>query len=211
MRPDINQLTILLRNQNFQPTNFIEIGSRDGHDTRYIQYYWNLPPQKCYIIEAHPDCYRDILRDYPEFQTLNIAASDNTEVTSFNAGIFGKEENVGMSSVLQGVSKEFISEKIEVDGWRMEEVMEHLHIDKFDFMKVDVEGFALQVLKGFGDKLKQAQYIQVELENVEIWTEQSYYLEVVKYLDKIGFKILEDIDLGGSAQKDVLFKNTNSI
>lgn len=211
MRHDINQLTALLQSQNFQPNSFIEIGSRDGHDANYIRQYWNLQPQDCYIIEAHPVCYSNITNDYPELQVLNIAASDKTEVVTFNAGIFGKEQNVGVSSVLQRASDEFISEEVSVDGWRMEEVMDHLHIDKFDFMKIDVEGFALQVLKGFGDKIKQTKYIQVELETIQIWVGQSYYSEVVNYLDSKGFKILDDIDLGGNVQRDVLFKNTNSL
>ena len=211
MRHDINQLTSLLKAQSFEPITFIEIGSRDGHDTNYIRQYWNLQSQNCFIIEAHPQCYKNIVHTYPELQVLHIAASDKTEVVTFNAGIFGKEVNVGISSVLQRVGDEFISEQVEVDGWRMEEVMCHLPVDRFDFMKIDVEGFALQVLKGFGDKIKHTQYIQVELETVQIWSNQSYYSEVVKYLEKYNFEILDDIDLGGNVQRDVLFKNTRII
>jgi FkbM family methyltransferase len=207
MRDDIRQLTEFLQRYNFNPNNFVEIGSRDGHDTEMIRQYWNLSAQNCYIIEAHPQCYRNITNTYPELQTLNIAASDETKVLSFNAGIFGKEHNVGVSSVLERTRDEFISEKIEVDGWRMEDVMEHFSIDKIDFMKVDVEGFALQVLKGFGDKIKHTQFIQVELETVQVWAGQSYYSEVINYLNEIGFEVVDDIDLDG-LQRDVLFKNT---
>jgi FkbM family methyltransferase len=211
MRHDISQLTTLLRSDNFQPRSFIEIGSRDGHDTDYIRKYWNLQSQNCYIVEAHPQCYTNIINTYPELQVLNIAASDKTEVVSFNAGIFGREQNVGVSSILERAGDDFISERVSVDGWRMEEVMDHLLIDKFDFMKVDVEGFALQVLKGFGDKILSAKYLQVELETIEIWLGQSYYSGVVSYLADRGFKIIDDIDLGGNVQRDVLFKNTNLI
>ena len=211
MRHDINQLTTLLRNDKFKPTTFIEIGSRDGHDTNYIRQYWDLQPQNCYIVEAHPICYKNIVSDYPELQVLNIVASDETKVIRFNAGVFGKEKNVGVSSVLRRAGDEFISEEVEVDGWRMEEVIDYFHIDGFDFMKVDVEGFALQVFKGFGSKIKQTKYIQVELETIQIWVGQSYYSEVVSYLDSKGFKVVDDIDLGGNVQRDVLFKNINNI
>ena len=40
---------------NFKPQNFIEIGSRDGHDTKTIQEMFNIPPSNCYIFEAHPE------------------------------------------------------------------------------------------------------------------------------------------------------------
>jgi FkbM family methyltransferase len=207
MRDDIRQLTEFLQRYNFKPNNFIEIGSRDGHDTEMIRQYWNLPFQSCYVIEAHPQCYENIVDTYPELSTLNIAASDTTEVISFNAGIFGKEINVGTSSILEKVHDTFIAEKIDIDGWRMDEVMNQLAIDKFDFMKVDVEGFALQVFKGFGDKLKYTQFIQVELETIHIWKDQFGYSEVRDYLEEIGFEVVDDIDLDGQ-QRDVLFKNT---
>ena len=74
--------------------------------------------------------------------------------------------------------------------------------------KVDVEGFGLQVLEGFGEKLKNTKYIQIELEVSQVWENQSYYNDVVNYLKNQGFEILDEVDLDG-IQKDVLFKNIN--
>jgi hypothetical protein len=90
----------------------------------------------------------------------------------------------------------------------MEEVMSQINIDKFDFMKIDVEGLGLQVLEGFGEKLKNTKYIQIELEVSQVWENQSYYNDVVNYLKNQGFEILDEVDLDG-IQKDVLFKNIN--
>jgi len=208
MRHDIHQLTILLQNENFTPLSFIEIGSRDGHDTNYIRHFWGLNPDKCFIIEAHPTCYNNITSQYPQYQTLNIAASNKTEPVSFNAGVFGEEENIGVSSILNRTCSPFISEIVEIDGWRMEEVMEYLKVESFDFMKVDVEGLGLQVLEGFGEKIKNTKYIQIELEIKQVWENQSYYDDVVLYLNNIGFEILDEVDLDG-IQKDVIFKNKN--
>ena len=208
MRHDINQLTTLLQNKGFSPNSFIEIGSRDGHDTAYVNQFWNLDPSNCYIIEAHPVCYNNIISQYPQFNTLNIAASNKTEPVSFNAGVFGKEQNVGVSSILDRTYSPFISEKVEIDGWRMEEVMEQLQIETFDFMKIDVEGLGLQVLEGFGEKIKNTKYIQIELEIQQVWEGQSYYEDVVSYLNDLGFEILDEVNLDG-VQKDVIFKNKN--
>jgi len=204
MRQDIYQLTDLLKSIDFKPSNFIEIGSRDGHDTNYICHYWKLNPSQCFIVEAHPDCYNYITNIYPQYQTLNIAASDTVGVVEFNAGVIGKEENVGISSLLDRTLSPFISKKVEVDAWRMEEMMVHLNIDNFDFAKIDVEGFALQVLKGFGDKLNNFKALQIELEIKQVWEGQSYYQDVVNYLDSFGFKILNEVILD-DYQKDVLF------
>lgn len=208
MRHDLYQLTELLKQENFEPSSFIEIGSRDGHDTNYISRYFNIYSVNCFIIEAHPQCFKNIISQYPQFRTFNIAATNKTGIIKFNAGIFGKEKNVGVSSVLERTLSSFISEQVEVDGWRMDEIMNHINIHKFDFMKIDVEGLGLQVLEGFGEKLKNTKYIQIELEVAQVWENQSYYDDVVNYLKNQGFEILDEIDLDG-IQKDVLFKNIN--
>ena len=208
MRQDIYQLTEILKQQNFSPKNFIEIGSRDGHDTNYISQYWNIGSNNCYIIEAHPGCFEYIVRTYPNFNTLNVAASNETKQITFNAGIIGKEPNIGVSSVLNRTVNEFISEPITVDAWRMSDVMDYFNIPGFDFMKIDVEGFGLEVLQGFGDKLKNCAYIQIELEVKQVWDAQSYYEDVIDFLDKQNFVILHDVNLN-DVQHDVLFKNKN--
>jgi FkbM family methyltransferase len=159
-------------------------------------------------VEAHPECYKNIVRDFPQFQTLNIAASNKTGVTIFNAGVYGVEENIGVSSILDRTLNEFISEKIEIDAWRLEEMMLHLNIDKIDLAKIDVEGFSLPVLEGLGDKLNDFKAIQIELEVKQVWEGQSYYDDVVEYLNKFGFTILDEVDLDG-IQKDVLFIKNN--
>ena len=207
MRHDIRQLTDALKDK-ITVNTFAEIGSRDGHDTNYIAHYWKLDPTKCYIIEAHPECYNNIISTYPQYQTLNVAASDETGVVEFNAGVFGKEENVGISSLLDRTISPFISEKVEIDAWKMVDMMLHLNVDGFDLMKIDVEGFALQVLKGFEDKLNNTKAIQVELEIKQVWEGQSYYQDVVDYLDGFGFKILDEVILD-EYQKDVLFIKNN--
>jgi FkbM family methyltransferase len=203
MRHDLRQLTIALKDK-IEVNSFIEIGSRDGHDTHYINQYWKLDPNNCYIIEAHPVCYSNITTYYPQYQTLNVAASNATGVVDFNAGVFGKEQNVGISSILKRSLNSFVSEKVKVDAWRMDHVMSHFNIESFDLAKIDVEGFALQVLIGFGDKLEKFKAIQIELEIKKVWENQSYYEDVVEYFKKFGFKILEEVTLD-EYQKDVLF------
>jgi FkbM family methyltransferase len=208
MRHDIRQLTDLLKQENFKPTTFIEIGSRDGHDTAMMQRYWNLSPKNCYIIEAHPILCVGIEMSYPQFNTFNVAASNKTGIVQFQAGIIGVEENVGVSSVLNRTMGELKHDLIEVESIRMDEFMNENFIDSFDFMKIDVEGFGLQVLEGFGDKIKKTKYIQIEVEIKQVWEGQSYYTDIVEYMKTLGFEILDEVDLD-QYQKDIILKNIN--
>lgn len=138
---------------NFTPQNFIEIGSRDGHDTKTVQEMFKLLPSNCYIFEAHPELANQIEKRYPEFIVNNCAISNLTQPITFNAADLELESNPGMSSVLDMVDDGFKSKKVEIDGWRVDDILQQLCIDNVDLVKIDVEGFSLEVLEGFGSML----------------------------------------------------------
>ena len=207
MRHDIKQLTNLISSTI---NTFAEIGSRDGHDSHYVSQYHKINPLNVYVFEAHPTCYLNIKKSYPQFNTFNVAITDKTGPVKFNAGIIGKESNVGISSLLDRTTKfnNFISEEVEVDGWKMEDILSHFNLEGFDLLKIDVEGASLSVLKGFGTKLVNSKFIQIELEYTSVWENQSLYQEVTDFLNHLGFSIIEEVNLD-NIQCDVLFKNQN--
>ena len=206
MRADLKQLTDLIKTPIL---SFAEIGSRDGHDSHYVSQYHKLNPSKVYIFEAHPGCFNYINKTYPHYNSFNVAITKKNGVLKFNAGVIGEEKNVGISSLLMRTPEynDFISKEVEVDGWKMESILEHLNIEGFDLLKIDVEGAGLDVLMGFGDKLQNTKFLQIELEYVSVWEGQSLYEETKKYLNSVGFEIIEEINLD-DVQCDVLFKNT---
>ena len=66
-------------------------------------------------------------------------------------------------------------------------------IEKVDFLKIDVEGYELKVLTGFGDMLNIFKYIQFEYG--EVWQTVGYcLLDVVNYLKLHGFDDFYTID-----------------
>lgn len=206
MRADLKQLTDLIETPI---TSFAEIGSRDGHDSHYVSQYHKLNPSKVYIFEAHPGCFNYINKTYPHYNSFNVAITKKNGILKFNAGVIGEEKNVGISSLLVRTPKynDFISNEVEVDGWKMESILEHLNIEGFDLLKIDVEGAGLDVLMGFGDKLQNTKFLQIELEYVSVWEGQSLYKETKEYLNSVGFEVIEEINLD-NIQCDVLFKNT---
>ena len=207
-RFDLKQLTEILNIFRFSISSFVEIGSRDGHDTHFVSKYWNIPSENCLIIEAHPDCYKSIINTYPQYKCMNIAASNVNGFVNFNAGIIGEEPNVGISSLLDMTLNTIISNRIEIEANRMDSIMNKIEIESFELCKIDVEGFGLQVLQGFGDKIRGFKAIQIELETKQVWEGQSYYNDVVNYLKGFDFEILSQIVLN-DIQRDILFYKIN--
>jgi len=211
MRYDFIAIEMGVKNiLNFKPKNFIEIGSRDGHDTKTMQQLFGIPSENCYIFEAHPELFLNIKNTYPEFNIFNCAISNNTKPITFNAADLKQEANPGLSSVLETVNGNFKSYTVTVDGWRMDDISENMNIHDVDLVKIDVEGFSLQVLKGFGDLLNNTQCIQIELEHKEFWKGQSSYDEVKSFLNKNNFIEIVHIRIGHD-QSDSLWVKNNLI
>jgi hypothetical protein len=58
--------------------------------------------------------------------------------------------------------------------------MEAHHIDKIDFLKLDVEGVNYEVLEGFGDRIADVNSIHLEADHIK-----DFYGEQLKNFDAI--------------------------
>ena len=79
-------------------------------------------------------------------------------------------------------------------------------------LKLDVQGFELEALRGCEDMLGQFAYVYVECSFVELYSSQALADEVIAWLRKRGFKFCgvhnTDIDRNGRAiQADFLFSH----
>lgn len=171
----------------FTPTNFVEIGSRDGHDTNFIRESYRLHPHNCYIFEAHPDCYESIISTYPNINTHHCAITSHTGPITFHAGVVGVETNVGCSSINRDLSGGFLSREVLVDGWRFEDVCGQLMLTSVDLMKIDVEGHTHEVLEGFGSMLQHVKIIQLELEHKASWENHTLYDDIAQFMANSNF------------------------
>jgi FkbM family methyltransferase len=205
MRHEINQLTTELP---FTPITFMEIGSRDGHDTKHVADYWKLNPEDCYIIEAYPALCDRIKEMYPQFNTFSFAASNEIGTVEFNAVPLSYNENtIGVSSMLNRGDMPY--EKITVQANTITNFLDYLGLEGIDLIKIDVEGFTQEVLDGFGDKLQNIKAFQIETEKWQSWEGQKIHDEIVEFMESKGFTLLSKYDAWIS-QYDCLFINNKA-
>ena len=112
-------------------------------------------------------------------------------VKSYRDG--NEERNIGASSCFQESGdyahrEKFIQEEITVGAVRLDELCRELGVPAIDLICMDVQGAALQVLEGLGDKLKDTSYIITELEVSPVYEGQSLLPEVAEYLHSHGFR-----------------------
>ena len=69
--------------------------------------------------------------------------------------------------------------------------LDHMAYEDVDMIKIDVEGYELEVLKGATKTLKSVKYLMIELNN-NTKKYGSNNVEVEKHISSLGFKVLMD-------------------
>lgn len=210
MRNDLIQLTSLLKDY-FTPTSFMEIGSRDGVDARYICEYWNIEPTKAYIVEANIFCYQDIRASMvangqrPFAKVIYGACSDKDEVMDFNCVVSSNQEIVGISSLKKHANLNLNYKTTRVECFRVEKILKEQPIDLF---KIDVEGHGYEVLEGMGAEIANVKAIQIETEDVPNFENQKLDTDVHNFMISKGFELINKTPCWAS-QFDCLYLNKN--
>ena len=90
-------------------------------------------------------------------------------------------------NLLIGSKKNFV-QKYKVKTNTIDNIFSKIKL-KNSLLKIDVEGFEMEVLKGAAKTLEHVQYLMIELNN-NTKKYGSSNLEIEKYLSKKGFKIM---------------------
>lgn len=82
------------------------------------------------------------------------------------------------------------------------------------FIKMDVQGYELEVLKGSKKILKKTDYLLLEVSENEMYKTQPTELKIIRYLKKFNFSVLKSSDWQiikntKFRQRDILFKKNN--
>lgn len=174
----------IVEHTNIKPFNFVEIGSRDGHDSATIAKAFGIPYEHCHVFEANPSAALGIYNQYPNMKLYNYAVTNSDARTlTFNV----EPENIGMSSMLK--KNEFTAgmREITVETIKMSTWVENMEIKEISTAKIDVEGCTLDVLKSFGPHITKLQSMQLEMEHKEIWKGQQLYDECAEWLKANGY------------------------
>ena len=185
-----------------------EVGSRDGHDGQEllerISDGWRaVHAGKLVCLEPNPAQADIIRRNYPQSIVYELAAGDETRKAKFKV-YHGNEGDVGSSSLHMDWKKGsgLKSHIIEVHVVRLDSLVGN---EIIDVMKIDVEGYGYQALKGLGDKLNQVRVLHVETEH-----ESKSDIKVRKYLEERGWIITDETEQYGG-MPDLTAVNANLV
>lgn len=175
------------------PKTVIDVGANRGDFIKASKYLF--PNAKIYAFEPQEEFY-SVIKNMPN-------------VTAFNYGLWDKEgksifyknkENTGSSSFLKPTKNygeligkiEDLSEVILLKK-RFDKL--NIAIERPCFLKIDVEGAEEKVIRGFGNKLREIDVLQIEWFFKDIHENQMKLSKIMPLLEKYEFSGFVQIEL----------------
>ena len=157
------ELRVLQCLEIITPKIIFDVGANVGEWSILVS---NLYP-KCmiYSFEIVPSTFKNLVIKtelMPNIIPNNIGLSD--EVGKVTMNLSKVDSTVATACRIEGMKfhDDFYNSRVECDVSTGSQYLIENSIENIDFLKVDVEGMDLKVLKGFGDKLQSVKAIQFE-------------------------------------------------
>lgn len=157
--PDMRLGLKYLAARGVQPRTIIDIGAFEGNWAKMAMEVW--PDANIVMIEANPD-KTVLLRSDPAFKNATVVEA-----------LLGSEEGAAVTFHVMESGSSVFEEHSPVERRHLVLRQETLDgvaedLDNADFIKIDVQGYELEVLKGGSQTLSRAEAILIELSLIEI-------------------------------------------
>lgn len=183
-----------------------EVGSRDAKDAVEIamRIYdgnpdWFWTNAEITAVEANPDQVKIIKEAFPEVNVLNVAVSNAKGSAPFMV-YEGDEGAVGSSSLnLRWKEDDLPGHQIVVETDTLDNLV---GAERIDIMKIDIEGYSVQAIEGFVEKMKQVKAFHIETEK---WTESNIILKPV--MQNAGYLLVDETEQYGGMPDQVWIRH----
>ena len=105
----------------------------------------------------------------------------------------------------------YVKEKRKIKIQKLDQILNNKKLIKPVLIKIDVQGFELEVLKGSKKTLPNIDYLLLEVSKNQMYNKQAIELEIINFLKNEKFRIMESskwkkINNTEFMQRDILFK-----
>jgi len=190
-RTTTRYLLYLKKEMRFEPNTIIDVGASIGAWSEAARFVY--PNSKIYSFEPIPDSYSLLARrSYKHRGTIrvfNYAVGDESGERTLYVS-----DHLPASSLLKMTVRHKSMfpctdqrKEIRVPVKRLDEVEEVVWEEPI-LVKIDVQGFELNVLRGVGMHLSRVSVIQIEINFEDFYDEQASSIELFSFLHSHGFR-----------------------
>lgn len=169
----------------------IDIGASVGEFTAI--YAELFPDAQIYAFEPLPDCFEElklIANNYERIEPYNIALGNKEGRLKFHrsswvpASSFREMTDLHKKNYPHSAG----SETVEVDVKTLDKVFENVHLDENILIKMDVQGFEDEVIKGGIETIKKAKVLVIECSLQTTYIGEPMFHGVYSLMHPLGFE-----------------------
>jgi FkbM family methyltransferase len=173
-----------------------------------------FPGAEIQCFEPLPDHSKkctELFNNYPNVKVHTVALGAKNYTDNINvASLTDASSLLELSEDCKEKYNLSVSGKVEITVKNLDDFIADNNLNAPDVIKLDIQGFELEALKGASDILKKTKYVLTEVSFTEFYKGQAYFSDIVSYLNTYGFELcaLSESTRTGKLleQTDVLFK-----
>lgn len=182
----------------------IDIGANNGQFLKASNYFF--PKASIYSFEPIPDLFQKLDKlQSKNIKIFNIAVGSSTGNFDFHLNAYSHVSSfLNISKENETYPKDSIR-TIQVKQDTLDNVSKSLDIKGITLLKLDVQGFEMEVLKGGINTIKtHVNYIIVEANFVNLYENQPTFTELNRYLNELGFELKTMLDFNFGKNKSYI-------
>jgi len=180
--PSLENLNLI---SSLKFNNILDVGANIGQFSLLASFLY--PNKKIIAFEPISICYEKFLRVFENNKNIHIYKLALGNVNK-RQKFFITESN-DSSSFFRPINYNYI-EEFDVQIKRADSIIDKKLL-KNSLLKIDVQGFEFEVLKGFSNSLKDLKYILVEISSITLYENQPLFDSINRYLMKKNFKCIK--------------------
>ncbi len=173
----------------------IDVGAHTGSFAYAVRSF--LPQAKFYSFEPLADCYLILIRNLHRggrFQAFNVALGDEQGETTMQRSEFSPSSSILLMAEThkQAFPWTTKTEPVPIRIQRLDDFREQLRLERKVLLKIDVQGYEMEVLRGGVNTLAEIDYINVECSFQVLYEGQASFDQVYRFLTAHGFEYAGD-------------------
>lgn len=196
-----------LKSNSKNITGIIQVGANIGQEIPILTKY----AKNIYLFEPLTEAFntlKDNISKYKNIKIFKFALGEKDEMKKIN--ISNTNFSASSSFLKPSLHLEYFPE-IEFDSYEEVQIKRFDSIDsKFvaNFLILDVQGFELNVIKGFGENIKNIDFIYTEVSIEELYENSVLIQELDIELNKLGFIRTNTKLASNKPQGDAVYKKS---